>query len=112
MPALQDYTAAARLLESLCKQDDGVSSPHLRSAVARIYLQGGHIAMATKHFTAVMQDPSADPSLRAMNAGLLAVAEGDWERATNTFRQILQNDSENYVVCDVRAICVTHAHVA
>ena len=48
--------AAAKLLEPLCKQEDGTSSPHMQSAVARIYLQGGYIEMAVKHFSAVVQD--------------------------------------------------------
>ncbi len=95
---VQDYLAAARLLEPLCTQEDGASSPHMQSAVARIYLQGGYIAMAMKHFAAVAQDTTAEPSLKAMDAALLASAEGDWERATNALRQIVQNDSDNYAV--------------
>lgn len=70
----------------------------MQSAVARIYLQGGYIAMAMKHFAAVAQDTTAEPSLKAMDAALLASAEGDWERATNALRQIVQNDSDNYAV--------------
>ncbi|KAF7794258.1 hypothetical protein EIP86_005391 [Pleurotus ostreatoroseus] len=101
---MKDYTAAARLLEPLCKQDDGASSPHLRSAVARIYLQGGHIAMAIKHFTAIVEDPTVEPSLKAMNAALLASAEGDWDRATNALRQIIQNDPDNYVAVNNLAV--------
>lgn len=54
--------------------------------------------MAIKHFTAVVQDPSTEPSVKAMNAALLASAEGDWERASNALRQIIQNDPENFVV--------------
>ncbi|PSR82626.1 hypothetical protein PHLCEN_2v6059, partial [Hermanssonia centrifuga] len=84
---------ASQLIEM---KEDGASSPHMQSAVARIYLQGGYIAMAMKHFAAVAQDTTAEPSLKAMDAALLASAEGDWERATNALRQIVQNDSDNY----------------
>ena len=54
--------------------------------------------MAIKHFTAIVEDPTVEPSLKAMNAALLASAEGDWDRATNALRQIIQNDPDNYVV--------------
>ena len=37
--------------------------------------------MATKHFSAVVEDPTADLPLKTMNAALLASAEGDWEKA-------------------------------
>ena len=94
----QDYIAAAKLLEPLCKQDGDLTSPHLRSAVARIYLQGGYISAAVKHLTIVADDPTAEPSLKAMNAALLASAEGEWEQATAALREILRNDPENYVV--------------
>lgn len=95
---MQDYIAAAKLLEPLCKQEDGSSSPHLESAVARIYLQGGHIEMAVKHFSAVVQDKDADASLKTMNAALLASAEGDWEKANQAFKQLLQIEPENFAV--------------
>ena len=54
--------------------------------------------MAIKHFTAIVEDPTVEPSLKAMNAALLASAEGDWDRATNALRQIIQNDPDNHVV--------------
>ena len=97
--ARQDYTAAARLLEPLCTQPDGSSSPHIHSAVARIYLQGGYVAMAATHFAAVAEDPSADPVQKIMNAALFASAEGDWPRATTELEKILAADPENFVVC-------------
>ncbi|THG97246.1 hypothetical protein EW026_g4723 [Hermanssonia centrifuga] len=103
---MKDYLAAARLLEPLCTQEDGASSPHMQSAVARIYLQGGYIAMAMKHFAAVAQDTTAEPSLKAMDAALLASAEGDWERATNALRQIVQNDSDNYAAVNNLAVAL------
>lgn len=54
--------------------------------------------MAKKHFAAVMQDATAEPPLRAMNAALLATADGEWDRATHALRQIVENDPDNYVV--------------
>ena len=45
--------------------------------------------MAVKHFTAVVEDPTAEPTLNSMNAALLACAEGDWEKATMVLRGLL-----------------------
>lgn len=62
--------------------------------------------MAVNHFTAVVQDPIAEPALRAMNAALLACAEGDWEKASDALRQIMQSEPENYaVVFLLESIC-------
>ena len=60
------------------------------------------MSMAIKHFEEVSQDETADPALKTMDAALLASAEGDWERAAEALRQIVDNDPENFVVC----ICV------
>ncbi|KAI0083930.1 hypothetical protein BDY19DRAFT_987738 [Irpex rosettiformis] len=101
---MKDFIAAAKLLEPLCKQDDEISSPHLQSAVARIYLQAGYIKMAVEHFSAVAQDPTADTSLKTMNAALLASAEGDWEKASQAFKQILQSEPDNFLVLNNLAV--------
>ena len=94
----QEYTAAARLLEPLCDQGDGTTSSALRSSVARIYLQGGNVGMASKHFKQVAEDPTAEETLKQMNAALLACAVGDWEEASGTLMAILERDAENYAV--------------
>ena len=94
----QEFTAAARLLEPLCDQGDGSTSPALRSSVARIYLQGGNVGMASKHFKQVAEDPTAEETLKQMNAALLACAVGDWEEASGTLTAILERDAENYAV--------------
>ncbi|KAI0343024.1 hypothetical protein BDW22DRAFT_1393758 [Trametopsis cervina] len=101
---MKDFIAAAKLLEPLCKQEDGTSSPHMQSAVARIYLQGGYVGMAIKHFSAVVQDPTADVGLKTMNAALLAAAEGHWEEANTALRQILQDDPDNYLAVNNLAV--------
>ena len=94
----QEITAAAKLLEPLCHQGD-ISSPALRSSVGRIYLEGGIIHSATKHFSLVAADPTATEDLKRMNAALLASAEGQWTEASDNLKAILEKDSENYVVC-------------
>ena len=94
------------MLEPLCVQKDGVTSPALRSAVARVYLQGGHVAMAAKHLAAVADDPTADPSQKAMNAALFASAEGDWLRAEKELRHVLAVDAENFVAVNNLAVAL------
>ena len=97
-PSSQEITAAAKLLEPLCNQGD-ISSPALRSSIGRIYLQGGIIHTATKHFSLVAADPTATEDMKQMNAALLASAEGQWTEASDNLKAILEKDSENYVVC-------------
>jgi trafficking protein particle complex subunit 12 len=79
-------------------QGPNVSSPALQSAIARIYLQGGHIGKASKHFAAVAKDPNAEQSTKDMNAALLASAEGEWAYASELLTNLVAQDSENYVV--------------
>lgn len=61
-------------------------------------MQSGYISQAAKHFAAVVEDSSADASMKAMNAALQASAEGDWTTAANALRDVLLIDPENYVV--------------
>jgi hypothetical protein len=97
---LQDFAAAGKFLEPLCAPGKGTtSSPSLRSAVARAYLQGGYISCASKHFSAIARDPTADQSMKDMNAALLASAEGDWSTASMLLKSLVEADKENYVVC-------------
>ncbi|THV02479.1 hypothetical protein K435DRAFT_817676 [Dendrothele bispora CBS 962.96] len=87
-----------KLLEPLCNtKNSGGESPALRSAIARIYLQGGYLAKATTHFAAVDADPSADQTLKDMNKALLASANGEWKYASETLKKLLENDPDNYV---------------
>ncbi|KAJ7429883.1 hypothetical protein B0H11DRAFT_1981672 [Mycena galericulata] len=102
---MKDFAAATKLLEPLCEQGPGVTSPALRSAIARIYLQSGNLGMAAHHFAAAAADPTAPPSMKEMNAALLAAAEGDWLQASELLRSgILEENPDNYVA--VNNLCV------
>jgi transposase-like protein len=92
----QDFYAAAALLEPLCVGPS--ATPALRSAIARIYLQGGHISAAARHFSIVEQDASADAGTKAMNTILLASANGDWSVAEELAASILEQESDNVTV--------------
>ena len=83
-----------------------MTSPALRSAVARIYLQGGYVAMAAKHLAAVAEDPTTDPVQKAMNAGLFASAEGDWPRAEKELRRVLEADNDNFAAVNNLAVAL------
>ena len=54
---------------------------------------------ARTHFAAVEADPNVDEHLKRMNKALFAAAEGEWTSATDSLREILEKDAENYVVC-------------
>jgi hypothetical protein len=54
--------------------------------------------MAAKQFAMVEADPSAEDTLKTMNAALLASSEGDWIQASEKLREILEKDADNYVV--------------
>lgn len=91
-------------MEPLCHQPNpdedtlNTSVPALRSAVGRMYLQAGNLHMAARHFSDVAKDPAAEPTMKEMNAALFACADGQWERASVTLRQLLDKDAENYTV--------------
>jgi trafficking protein particle complex subunit 12 len=55
----------------------------------------------------VAADPSATEDMKQMNAALLASAEGHWMEASDNLKAILENDSDNYVVCSsFKNICL------
>ncbi|KAL5531631.1 hypothetical protein ACEPAG_4508 [Sanghuangporus baumii] len=91
---MKDYTAATMLLEPLSLTSSSPPSPALRSAIARIYLQGGNLAAAQAHFDAVDTDPDAEASLKTMNAVIRAAALGDWAQAAEYARSLLDTDAE------------------
>ena len=65
--------------------------------------------MAAKQFALVEADPSAEDTLKTMNAALLASSEGDWIQASEKLREILEKDEDDYVVrsCSYEASCNT-----
>lgn len=98
-------------MEPLCHQPNPIANangsqqdtlntsvPALRSAIGRMYLQAGNLHMAARHFSDVAKDPAAEPTMKEMNAALFACADGQWERASVTLRQLLDQDAENYAV--------------
>jgi thioredoxin-like negative regulator of GroEL len=92
----QDFGAAARFLEPLCQH--GEASPALRSAIARIYLQGGHLGAASQHLAAVEADPSADDITKDMNRAMEAAAYGHWDMAIQALERVLQVDPDDALV--------------
>jgi tetratricopeptide (TPR) repeat protein len=98
MIEMKDFTAATKLLEPLFAQRTGQQpSPAIRSAVGRIYLQSGYLTQAAAHFAAVDGDAGAPQTLKDMNAALLACAEGNWTRADELLRALVQAEPDNFV---------------
>ncbi|KAG7093631.1 hypothetical protein E1B28_007295 [Marasmius oreades] len=92
--------AACKLLEPLLQQQyesEDLTSPALRSAIARMYLQSGHLSMAKKHINIVNEDRNAEQSMKDMNEALLASACGEWETASRIFQRLIEENSENFV---------------
>ncbi|TDL23637.1 hypothetical protein BD410DRAFT_720445 [Rickenella mellea] len=100
---MKDFAAATSLLESLCASSP---SAQLHSAIARIYLQGGHIAMASRHISIVEANPDAEPALKYTNASILAAANGDWDKVSKYTRQVLESDSDNVVAINNLAVAL------
>ncbi|THH07395.1 hypothetical protein EW145_g3406 [Phellinidium pouzarii] len=103
---MKDYTAAASLLEPLCASGAEPPAPALRSALARIYLQGGHLTAAATHFAAVEADPVAEPALKGMNAVLRAAAEGDWTASAMHARALVEGEPESVVAVNNYAVAL------
>lgn len=97
MIEMKDFTAATKLLEPLFAQRTGQQPSAIRSAVGRIYLQSGYLTQAAAHFAAVDGDAGAPQTLKDMNAALLACAEGNWTRADELLRALVQAEPDNFV---------------
>ncbi|CAK5267692.1 unnamed protein product [Mycena citricolor] len=103
---MKDFLAAARLLEPLCTQPDGITSPAMHSAVGRIYLQAGHLGLADRHFKLAAESDQVSPSsMTRMNDALYSAAEGDWEHASQLLQAAVDEQGEDYVA--VNNLCVT-----
>ncbi|KAH7908934.1 hypothetical protein BJ138DRAFT_1067966 [Hygrophoropsis aurantiaca] len=142
---MKEYTAATTLLEPLCTQvppltdtspssvtsqsqsqppstptpQAPLTSPYIRSAIARIHLQSGYIGRAASvdgaatpvggaahHFAIVAADPTAPQTLKDMNAALLASAEGEWARAAEMGRRVVEVEEDNYVAVNNLAVAL------
>ncbi|KAH7070899.1 hypothetical protein BKA62DRAFT_741091 [Auriculariales sp. MPI-PUGE-AT-0066] len=98
---MKNFTAATRLLEPLAP-----SSPLMRSAVARIYLQSGQMDVAEKHIGIVKTDAAATESTKALNAAFLAVAKGEWLEVQRALAPYLEKDPENAAVANNLAVAL------
>lgn len=74
--------------------------------MARIYLQSGNIQTAKKHFEEVDNDPNTDQQTKDVNAAILACANGDWKQAEERLTEVLEMDSENFMVSLVYILIV------
>ncbi|KAI5895432.1 uncharacterized protein SCHCODRAFT_01088086 [Schizophyllum commune H4-8] len=100
MVETKDFTAATRLLEPLAK-----SAP-LRSAVGRIYLQAGDLAAAGRHFRAVADDEEADEAQKETNEAVMAAAKGEWAKADEVLRGLLEREQDNYSAINNLAVAM------
>ena len=71
----------------------------LWAAIARIYLQGGHLGEASWHFVAVDTDTTADDANKAMNWAIEATAYGQWDTAIYALKGLLDADLDDTLVC-------------
>lgn len=54
--------------------------------------------LAAHHFSLVAQDSSADETLKKVNEATIAAMDGDWDTSANIWRDLIEQDSENFVV--------------
>ncbi|KAF8515069.1 hypothetical protein JB92DRAFT_2916098 [Gautieria morchelliformis] len=101
---MRDFGAAARFLEPLCQRGEG--SPALRSAIARIYLQGGHLGAASQHLAAVEADPSADDITKDMNRAVESAAYGHWDMAIQALERVLRVDPDDALAANNLAVAL------
>ncbi|KAJ3904997.1 hypothetical protein F5879DRAFT_879679 [Lentinula edodes] len=92
---MKDFGASTKLLESLCNQSEPTSA--LRSALARIYLQGGYIQKAKTHFSFVEQSSDATEGMKGMNRALLACANGEWDLSSTILTDLIESEPDNFV---------------
>ena len=83
------------LLGLLCRQGTAA----LRSAIARIYLQGGHLGEASWRFVAVDADPTTNDANKAMNWAIDVTAYGQWDTAIYVLKGLLDADLDDALVC-------------
>ncbi|KAF8892259.1 hypothetical protein BD779DRAFT_1610380 [Infundibulicybe gibba] len=104
MVEMKEFTAAAKLLTPLCRQGDAATASALHSSIGRVYLQGGDVGMARKHFQEALTNASAEQ--RNMDTALLASAAGEWQQATEILRDMLGNNAGNFVAVNNLAVAL------
>jgi hypothetical protein len=95
---MREAEAAAALLEPLLAQrlPTPSSQPALRSAIARIYLQGGLLSRARAHFTVIEQDGDVPVEAKTFNSALLSAAEGEWETCQTLLDTLRADEGEDH----------------
>ncbi|KAF9530442.1 hypothetical protein CPB83DRAFT_850931 [Crepidotus variabilis] len=106
MVDMKELIAAANLLEPLASSQGADCSVILRSSIGRIYLQGGYLDAAKRHFALVDEDLQADVNLKKTNKALILAAEGEWAQASEILRKVLEKDGENYVAVNNLAVAL------
>lgn len=114
MIEMQDYQAAINLLVPLCTRCAPPTflptpSPALHSALARVYLLSGNLDKAAEHFEVVASSASKSgegKELVAMNTALLSVALGNWVRAEEALREVVENEPENLTAMNNLAVAL------
>jgi hypothetical protein len=76
---MREVEAAGTLLEPLLEHPANASQLALRSAIGRVYLQGGLLGAARRHFAVIEADAAVGAEAKAFNRALLCAADGEWE---------------------------------
>ncbi|EPQ56230.1 hypothetical protein GLOTRDRAFT_40456 [Gloeophyllum trabeum ATCC 11539] len=100
---MKDFIAATKVLAPLLSASPR-PAPELQSAVARIYLQAGHLSIAAQHIAEVESHPAASQTMKDMNAAMLATAEGDWAKAAEILQGVLAREPENFAAVNNLAV--------
>lgn len=101
---MKDFAAATKLLQPLL--DQPVQTQEIRSAIARIYLQAGHVSAAERHFAVIEADPDVPQTTKDMNSAILAAARGDWASASALLEGLVGDDAENFAAVNNLAVAL------
>ncbi|KAH7890846.1 hypothetical protein F5I97DRAFT_1800098 [Phlebopus sp. FC_14] len=122
---MKDYQAAITLLTPLCTRRDPstkrpIPSPAVYSAVGRIYLIAGNVPKAVNCFEIAAscyaphkkdQNSSSEgerpqKDTVAMNDALLSAALGNWDKAEEALRGLLESEPENFTAMNNLAVAL------
>jgi tetratricopeptide (TPR) repeat protein len=90
---LKDYNAASTLLRRV--EEYHRMNADLLSTVGRMYLIMGDVLEAEFVFDRVATFEDASITLNLMNAGFLHTARGEWDRARESFAEVLKREPQN-----------------